>query len=592
MASARIMVVEDEQITAADIEDMLTGLGYAVTAAVASGEEALRQAAEDPPDLVLMDIRLKGNSDGIDTALQLRQRFDIPVIYLTAHADQETLTRAKLAEPLGYLVKPFQETDLQASLEMALHKSEVDRVARRKEEWLSSTLSAMGEGVLCVDGSGEVTYINPAAEEWTGWKAGEALGSSVTEVFRVMDRQSRQPSERLILRALRDAQLVEIPESSVLLARNGMERVIAGNVAPIYDHLGRVSGAVVAFGLARAEQPAGGEADAGRRTGRGETSSAGPGVHATRIIAESPAMREVMKFADRIARSGVTTIMLQGESGTGKDLFARFLHEASPRRESPFVAINCAAIPETLLESELFGYEKGAFTDARALKKGVLELADGGTVFLDEIGEMPVHLQAKLLRVLEGQTFRRLGGVRDVSVDVRVVSATNKNLGEAVRKREFRQDLFYRLNVIQIALPPLREHSDDIPALAQYFIDFYNRKFDRRIAGVSAEAARQLQAYDWPGNVRELRNVIERAMVLEEQDRLTPANLTLGEASAQPFSASPPSPSRAGMSLEETEKSMLAEALQKTGGNQTQAAQMLGISRDTLRYRIKKFDLK
>jgi PAS domain S-box-containing protein len=587
MAAARIMVVEDEQITAADIEDMLTTLGYTVTASVASGEEALREAAEDPPDLVLMDIRLKGKCDGIETALQLRQRFDVPVIYLTAHADQETLNRAKLAEPLGYLVKPFQETDLQASLEMALHKSEVDRVARRKEEWLSSTLSAMGEGVLCVGGSGEVTYINPAAEQWTGWRAGEALGTSVTEVFRVMDRQSRQPSERLILRALRDAQLVEIPESSVLLARNGLERAVGGNIAPIRDHLGRVSGAVVAFGLAHAAPP-GSEPHSNRRAGAEE-----PGGHTTRIIAESTGMRDVMKFAERIARSGATTIMLQGESGTGKDLFARFLHEASPRRESPFVAINCAAIPETLLESELFGYEKGAFTDARALKKGVLELADGGTVFLDEIGEMPLHLQAKLLRVLEDQSFRRLGGVRDVTVDVRIVSATNKNLGEAVRKREFRQDLFYRLNVIQIALPALREHRDDIPALTQHFIELYNRKFERKVEGVSSDAARQLHSYDWPGNIRELRNVIERAMVLEEQERLTPANLALGEDSAQPFSSSPsPSAARAGMSLEETEKSMLAEALQKTGGNQTQAAHMLGISRDTLRYRIKKFNLK
>jgi two-component system, NtrC family, response regulator AtoC len=588
MASARIMVVEDEQITAADIEDMLTGLGYAVTAVVASGEEALRQAAEEPPDLVLMDIRLKGNCDGIETALQLRQRFDIPVIYLTAHADSETLNRAKLAEPLGYLVKPFQETDLQASLQIALHKSELDRVARRKEEWLTSTLSAIGEGVLCVGGSGEVTYINPAAEEWTGWRAGEALGSSVTEVFRVMDRQSREPSERLILRALRDARLVEIPDSSVLLSRNGLERVIAGNIAPIYDHLGRVSGAVVAFGPTRTETQPGVEAHRGRRPSADE-----PAAHGTKIIAESAAMREVLRFADRIARSGVTTIMLQGESGTGKDLFARFLHEASPRRESPFVAINCAAIPETLLESEMFGYEKGAFTDARALKKGILELADGGTVFLDEIGEMPLHLQAKLLRVLEDQSFRRLGGVRDVTVNVRVISATNKNLGEAVRKREFRQDLFYRLNVIQIALPALRDHREDVAALASHFIDFYNHKFERKIEGVSPEAARQLQAYDWPGNIRELRNVIERAMVLEEQDRLTPANLALGEDSAQPLSAaSSPSPSRAGMSLEETEKSMLAEALQKAGGNQTQAAHILGISRDTLRYRIKKFNLK
>jgi transcriptional regulator with PAS, ATPase and Fis domain len=304
-------------------------------------------------------------------------------------------------------------------------------------------------------------------------------------------------------------------------------------------------------------------------------------------------MRTVMKFAHRIARSGVTTIMLQGESGTGKDLVARFVHESSPRREAPFVAINCAAIPENLLESELFGYEKGAFTDARSLKKGVLELADGGTVFLDEIGELPLHLQAKLLRVLEEQSFRRLGGVRDVSVSVRVVSATNKNLSEAVQNREFRQDLFYRLNVIQIALPSLRDHKEDILPLVNYFIEVYNRRFSRDLQGVTEEAAQKLYAYDWPGNVRELRNVIERAMVLEEGPRLTSANLALGAdvapvAASSPAAASPPS----GLSLEETEKFMLTEALQKSGGNQTQAARMLGISRDTLRYRIKKFNLK
>jgi transcriptional regulator with PAS, ATPase and Fis domain len=342
---------------------------------------------------------------------------------------------------------------------------------------------------------------------------------------------------------------------------------------------------VVAFGLARGEGAPAAEAHAeGRRREH---------VRVTKIVGESAPMREVMKFATRIANSGVTTIMLQGESGTGKDLFARFLHEASPRRDSPFIAINCAAIPETLLESEMFGYEKGAFTDARALKKGVLELADGGTVFLDEIGEMALHLQAKLLRVLEDQSFRRLGGVRDVTVDVRIVSATNKNLGEAVRNREFRQDLFYRLNVIQIALPALRERKDDIGPLVDHFIDFYNHKFNSSIAGATAEAVRRLQDYDWPGNIRELRNVIERAMVLEDQSQLTPENLAFGEeALSSSLSMPPASPSRAGMSLEDAEKAMLAEAMQKSGGNQTQAARILGISRDTLRYRIKKFDLK
>ena len=209
-------------------------------------------------------------------------------------------------------------------------------------------------------------------------------------------------------------------------------------------------------------------------------------------------------------------------------MIAKFLHRESPRRDQPFVAINCAAIPETLLESELVGYEKGAFTDARTQKKGVLDLADGGTVFLDEIGEIPLHPQAKLLRVLEEQSFRRLGGIKDVNIDVRIITATNKNLGEAVRQREFREDLFYRLNVIQILIPPLREHKDDILPLADFFVGHYNRKFRQDIQGFSSEARERLVNHDWPGNVRELRNCIERAMVLEESSWLHPASLAIG----------------------------------------------------------------
>jgi len=242
----------------------------------------------------------------------------------------------------------------------------------------------------------------------------------------------------------------------------------------------------------------------------------------------------------------------------------------------------------------LFGYEKGAFTDARAPKPGILEIASGGTVFLDEIGEMPVLLQAKMLRVLEEQTFRRLGGVRDIHVDLRVVAASNRHLADAVEQGKFRLDLYYRLNVIQVMLPPLRERKEDILPLAKYFIQHYNTRFKRNIMGVSSAATTAMLHYDWPGNVRELRNTIERAVLLEETDWVQPVSLRLeGAAMDYPPPVLKPQTEEAkpAGTLEETERRMLIEALDKTGWNQTRAAMILGISRDTLRYKVKKYNL-
>ncbi|MBI3470327.1 MAG: sigma 54-interacting transcriptional regulator [Candidatus Solibacter usitatus] len=318
------------------------------------------------------------------------------------------------------------------------------------------------------------------------------------------------------------------------------------------------------------------------------------------VIAESASMRELLHFVRRVAASEATTILLEGENGTGKDLVAKTLHYQSIRQAEPFIAINCAAIPETLLESELFGYEKGAFTDARGQKRGLLELADKGTLFLDEIGEIPLILQAKLLRVLEEQTFRRLGGVKDIHVDLRVLAATNKNLREAVKEGAFRQDLYFRLNVIQIVIPPLRERPEDILPLVSFFIDHFNRKFKRSIEGVTPETASLLLAHDWPGNVREVRNAIERAMILEESSLIAASSLPIGIAKAPAGGAVPesvfvptaPSQVNENLSLEENERNLLVRALEKTGGNQTQAARLLRITRDTLRYKMKKFNLK
>src|SRR5690348_153662 len=240
------------------------------------------------------------------------------------------------------------------------------------------------------------------------------------------------------------------------------------------------------------------------------------------VVGVSQKMKELMSFVRKVAASEATTILIQGESGTGKDLIAKAIHYESARGEKPFVPINCSAIPETLMEAELFGHERGAFTDAKTMKKGLFEIADGGTLFLDEIGELSPLLQAKLLRVLEDQVIRRVGGVKDMQVDVRVVAASNRDLEKAVREGQFRQDLYYRLAIISIFLPPLRERKDDILPMVEFFIERYNRKFRKSIRGLAEETRKLMQGYDWPGNVRELKNAIERAMILEEEEFLRP----------------------------------------------------------------------
>src|SRR5689334_13580071 len=251
------------------------------------------------------------------------------------------------------------------------------------------------------------------------------------------------------------------------------------------------------------------------------------------FVAVAPKSIELMNFVEKVAASEATTILIQGESGTGKDLIAKTIHYESSRQNGPFVAINCSAIPETLMEAELFGHEKGAFTDAKQMKKGLFETANGGTLFLDEIGELSPLLQAKLLRVLEDQVIRRVGGVRDMQVDVRVIAASNRDLERAVRENQFRQDLYYRLAIISIFLPPLRERKEDILPLVDFFISRYNRKFRKSVTGISDETRKLLLKYDWPGNVRELKNAVERAMILEEAPQLNPDYLPFAVARQQ-----------------------------------------------------------
>jgi two-component system, NtrC family, response regulator AtoC len=308
-----------------------------------------------------------------------------------------------------------------------------------------------------------------------------------------------------------------------------------------------------------------------------------------RIVGQSPQMGALRELLRKVAASPASTVLLTGESGTGKDLAAKVLHFSSDRASRPFVNITCSAIPDTLLESELFGHERGAFTDARQQKRGLFESADGGTVFLDEIGEMAPALQARLLRFLEEKAFKRVGGSHDITVDVRVIAATNRNLEEQVKAGQFREDLYYRLNVLPIVMPPLRARLEDVPALVGFYIDQFNREFRKQVRGASPAALRALAAYGWPGNVREVRNAVERAMLLADGPQLEPADFPVLSASTGggPEMALP----AGGVDLEELERSLVVQALERCGHNQTRAATMLGLNRDQIRYRIEKFGL-
>ena len=314
------------------------------------------------------------------------------------------------------------------------------------------------------------------------------------------------------------------------------------------------------------------------------------------MVGESAAVKKVYQFISRVAAAD-TTVLVRGESGTGKELAARALHQNSPRRERAFVAINCAALTETLLESELFGHERGAFTGALAQKKGKLEVADGGTLFLDEVGEMPHAIQAKLLRVLQEREFERVGGTRTIRVDVRVVAATNRDLEEAVRKGEFRQDLYYRLNVVSFEMPPLRERREDIPLLASYFVSKYAAKFKRKVTGLSTEARECLTGYDWPGNVRELENAVERAVVLGSTDRVLPEDLPETVLDAAPDPASPDAEVAAPVTryhdaLREAKRQLILRALEQSSGSFTEAARLLGVHPNYLHRLIRNLNLR
>ncbi len=417
----------------------------------------------------------------------------------------------------------------------------------QRPEILESIFNQVSDSFFVYDKSLQIVGVSQSAQRLFGMSSEEMIGKHCQELFRCT---GSSPSM--------------LSTGTITLHTNSVpERMLVVRVVQLFDEAGSLEGVVA--------------------TVKDFAQEISPGN--CQIITESQAMLDLLEFVRRVATSGVMSILIEGENGTGKDLLARALHHQSVRQSRPFVAINCAAIPATLLESELFGYEKGAFTDARRQKAGLFELADKGTLFLDEIADLPLPLQPKLLRVLEDQCFRRVGGLRDIAIDVRIIAATNKDLRKAVKDGALRQDLYYRLNVIQLTVPPLRERPKDILPLARFFVEHYNRKFKRKIDGISAGAESLLLLHQWPGNVRELRNAIERAMILEDTREIRPFSLPVAVCPANGlFSVEQ-------LCLAEQERHLIVQALGKTAGSRPKSAVLLGITPHRLRYKMKKLNL-
>jgi PAS domain S-box-containing protein len=445
--------------------------------------------------------------------------------------------------------------------------------ASRDLRWTSLILDSIGDGVFTVDREGKITSFNRAAEEITGFSREEAIGQYCHEIFRANIcfedcplRRTAQTKERIVN--------LEV----TILSKDNREIPISISTAQIVDEQGQVIGAVETFrdlSLIRQLQ----EEVSGR-------------YRFEDIVSRSKAFSRIFQVLPDIAQSD-STVLLCGESGTGKELFASAIHNLSKRCKGPFVKVNCGALPETLLESELFGYKRGAFTGAVADKPGRFKIAEGGTLFLDEVGDLSLGTQVKLLRVLERKEYEPLGGIKTERADVRIVAATNLDLEELVARKRFREDLYYRLNVVRIDIPPLRERPEDIPLLIEHFLHRLNRKMGKQVRRLSDKALQILLDYTYPGNVRELQNILEHAMILCKGVEIQPRHLPAYLTRRTPLTSPPPSQTLAGAEiLREKEREAILSVLQRSSFRLSEAAKDLGIHRSTLWRKMKRLGIE
>jgi PAS domain S-box-containing protein len=580
-----ILVVDDNPDNLGVLFELLSEHGFQVLIAN-DGESALMQAEYAHPDLILLDILLPG-SDGFAICRKLKTRqptHDIPVIFMSALSETGEKVRGFQLGAVDYITKPFQHDEVLARVTTHITLQQLKERLRESEERLSNIVESAMDAIVTLDQQGCVTLFNHAAERVFRCSAREVLGRPfaplmtdglrrvIADYMRGSGKGSGSPA-------------IWVPESESAVRADG-------EVFPIEASLSRAEAAGQAlYTIILRDVAERRRAEAEHQQLQGLTLYLQNELRAERgveeVIGAAQGLREVMQGVRQVAATDAS-VLITGETGTGKEVIARAIHALSTRKDKVLVTLNCAAIPSGLVESELFGHEKGAFTGAVARKPGRFELADGGTLFLDEIGELSLDLQAKLLRVLQEGEFERVGGTRTLRVDVRIIAATNRDLAQCTRDGTFRADLFYRLNVFPLALPLLRERREDIPALVEYFARRYAARYGKRIERVPARTLSVLKAYDWPGNVRELQHVVERAVILARGPELDlPSGL-------QQTTSAPPVPSKV-PTLEEVERAHIIKVLEDTGwrvSGRTGAAELLGLPPTTLESRMKKLGIR
>ncbi|GAB4165595.1 MAG: sigma-54 dependent transcriptional regulator [Geothermobacteraceae bacterium] len=562
----RILCIDDEESIRLTFKAFLEDEGYRVDTAE-SADQALTMLSEASYDLIFLDIML-GQHSGINVLRVIRKKkIKAPVIMITGAPEVETAAEAVRLGAFDYLSKPVRQETLLRLAKLACTHLDLSRQKEEYQAHLEAIFQCLQDGILTVDHQLHLQEINEAARELLG-VAGEVIGERIDSIGTVgatcaelieQTLQTRQPAERYRV--------------EFAAAGSGSRKVLSLHSAPLITQGRHFSGAVLVL---RDETPMVTLEDDLRKQHQPDN-----------MIGNCPAMQKVYKLIHSLA-SVDTTVLVTGESGTGKELVAEALHQMGDRRNGPLIKFNCAALPETLLESELFGHVKGAFTGATSNKIGRFQKAAGGTIFLDEIGDISPAMQVRLLRVLQEKTIERVGDSTPIKVDVRIVAATNKDLMEKVEAGEFREDLYYRLNVVSLRLPPLRDRDDDLNLLVDFFVQKFNARFGKEIRGVSDNVMDIFRRYSWPGNVRELEHAIEHAFVVCQESMITTEHISqdlFGRiSSTRPVQDGPNKGFR-------DDRTSIIEALQQAGGNKTRAAQLLGMSRRTIYRKIQEYGL-
>ncbi len=611
-----ILLVDDNPTNLQLLFGTLKGLGHKLLVAK-DGADAIKVAQWSHPDLVLLDIMMSG-LDGFETCQRLKadpQTQDITVIFLSALDDTDDKIKGLSLGAVDYIAKPFQADEVIARvgthLTIARLRKELEERNHQLEAANQPILDAVGDGIYGLDPTGVITFANPAASELTGFAKDALIGQALHELhlYARWDGSPYHFIETGVYQTLKQG-IATHSDSDVFWRNSGDHFAVSWTCTPIRRGE-EIDGAVLAFrdvtqNKRQENQLREALAEVERLRDRLQAENAYLQAEVRNegrfdsIVGESATLREVLEQIEQVAPT-TSSVLVVGESGTGKEAMARAIHDLSPRRDRPLIKVNCGAITPTLIESELFGHEKGAFTGANRQRQGHFELADGGTIFLDEIGELPLDAQVKLLRVLQEQEFSRIGSERAITVDVRVIAATNRDLVEMVEKGSFRMDLFYRLNVFPLLVPPLRERREDIPLLVQKFLADQARAQGRSFSRVSEDGMALLMAYHWPGNIRELQNVIERAAILA-RDQVVPiaphlvdsrigANYAITQQPASPADASGPT---AFEPLAANEARYIKQVLDHTGwaiAGKGGAAEILDLPASTLRSRMKKLGI-